>query len=70
MKYQILRATRNSGVYEGGTVLPLRTAQNGIRADRPGRRLLWREEGGDICAYLCREDMDDEDKAIARLRPA
>ena len=40
-----------------------------IRAEHPGRRIRWREEGSDVCAYLSAEDMEDADKAVARLRP-
>ncbi len=68
-KYQIKRSTSNAGEYVGGQIESLGKAKAIIRADRPGRRLRWRQEGDDICAYASVEDMADEDKAIARLRP-
>ena len=40
-----------------------------VRVRHPGR-LQWQSEGEDIGAYVSREDMHDEDKAVARLRPA
>lgn len=68
-KYQIKRSTRNAGEYIGDQVATLGAAKAIIRADRPGRTLRWQQEGDDICAYASAEDMADEDKAIARLRP-
>ncbi len=68
-KYRILRATRNTGQYIGDQIASLSKAKAIIRADRPGRKLRWQQEGDDICAYASVEDMTDEDKAVARLRP-
>ena len=67
--YRILCATRNSGMYAGDQVAPLEKSKRIVRGNKPGRRLRWREEGVDICAYASARDMDDEDKAVARLRP-
>jgi hypothetical protein len=70
MKVKILRATRNAGEYVGSHVTGLLTAQGMIMDERKGRRVVWRQEGDDICGYASNEDMSDEDKAIVRLRPA
>lgn len=67
-KYRILRSTRNAGEYVGDQTASLSAAKAIIRADRPGRKLRWRSEGNDICAYANTEDMADDDKAVARLR--
>jgi len=67
-EYRILRSTRNAGQYEGSQTASLAKAKAIISTARPGRKLRWRQEGDDICAYASAEDMTDEDKAIARLR--
>lgn len=70
MKYRILNTTRNAGQYVGDQVASLSAAKAIVRASRPERgRIRWRQEGDDICAYAGVEDMENEDKAMARLRP-
>lgn len=69
LEYRILKSTRNAGQYVGDRVASLSGAKTMIRAEHPGRRIRWREEGSDVCAYLSAEDMEDADKAVARLRP-
>jgi hypothetical protein len=67
--YRILWETPQAGVYTGsGDSMSLRAAQDTVRQQHGGR-LRWRVEGRDVCAYASIEDMDDEDKAVARLRP-
>lgn len=69
-KYRILRATRNAGEYVGDQTAALSEAKAIIRAERRNpATIVWRREGDDICAYAAKEDMHDEDKAVARLRP-
>ena len=68
-KYQILSSTRNAGQYDAGQIASLSTAKSIVRAERAGRKTYWRQEGDDVCAYAAREDMTDEDKAVARLCP-
>ena len=68
-KYRILESTRNSGSYTGDRIMSLSAAKEYVRERQTGR-LQWQSEGDDICAYVSRGDMHDEDKAVARLRPA
>lgn len=70
IEYRILKSTRNAGQYVGDRVASLSAAKTMIRAEHPGRRIRWREEGSDVCAYLSLAAMADEDNAVARLRPA
>lgn len=70
MKYQIQRATRNAGEYVAGESMALNGAKSTIRSEHPKYRMHWRQEGDEIAAYVSAEDMTDEDKAVARLRPA
>jgi hypothetical protein len=71
MKFQILNSTKNSGQYVAGKIAPsLSAAKAIIRAERAGRKTFWRQEGDDIAAYASPEDMSDEGKAVARVRPA
>lgn len=67
--YRILRSTKNSGQYAGDQTASLAKAKALVRAERGGETTYWQQEDGDVCAYASREDMSDEDKAIARLRP-
>lgn len=67
MKYRITKSTRNAGEYVGNQIASLSAAKAIIRAS--GGIVRWRHEGDDICAYASAQDMSDEDKAIARLRP-
>ena len=70
MKVQILKSTKDAGRYIAGqTAASLSAAKAIIRAERAGRKTYWQQEGGDVGAYAAREDMSDEDKAVARLRP-
>ncbi len=69
MRYKILTSTRNAGQYTEIGIASMTAAKAIIRASRQGRKLRWQREGDDICAYASTEDMADEDKAIARLRP-
>lgn len=66
---KILRSTRNAGQYVPGEIASVRSAKAIIRNERIGRKTIWKNEGDDIAAYASREDMSDEDKAVARLRP-
>ena len=69
-KYRILESTRNSGSYTTvDRIMSLSAAKEYVRERHPGR-LQWQSEGDDICAYASRGDMNDEDKAVARLRAA
>ena len=70
MHFKILTSTGNSGQYDTQHVTSLSAAKGWVRSHRhSGGRTYWRQEGDDICAYASRGDMDNEDKAIARLRP-
>jgi hypothetical protein len=70
MKIQILNSTNNAGQYVAGqTAASLGAAKAIVRAERAGRKTYWQQEGDDVAAYADREDMSDEDKAVARLRP-
>lgn len=66
--YAIFWATRNYGYYERGSEGTLDRCKRVIRREA-GCRLRWRQEGDEIAAYKCKEDMEDEDKAYARIRP-
>lgn len=71
MKWKIYWKTRGVGLYVAGSAgLSLRAAKAAVRRNHTVRRLRWREEGGDVCAYLSLAAMADEDNAVARLRPA
>ena len=70
MKVQILNSTKNAGQYVAGQIAASMSAAKAIiRAERAGRKTYWQQEGDDVAASASREDMGDEDKAIARVRP-
>ena len=70
MQYQILNTTRNSGQYVAGpTAASMDKAKAIVRAARAPRKTYWQVEGEDVAAYAAREDMIDEDRAVARIRP-
>ena len=70
MKVQVLNSTKNAGQYVAGqTAASMSAAKSIVRAARAGRKTYWQQEGDDVAAYAAREDMSDEDKAVARLRP-
>lgn len=66
--YKTLYATRNAGQFNSGSTGTLAACKRWVRA-ASGCRLRWREEGDDLVAYKSAEDMSDEDKAYARIRP-
>ena len=67
---QILNSTKNAGQYVAGQIAASVSAAKAIiRAERAGRKTYWQQEGDDVAAYASREDMSDEDKAVARVRP-
>lgn len=69
MKIQILNSTKNAGQYVAGKIAAsVNAAKAIIRAERAGRKTYWQQEGDEVAAYASREDMSDEDKAVARLR--
>ncbi len=71
-KYVTLYATRNSGQYKeagtAGTGGTLGACKRSVRA-AAGCRLRWQLEGEDLACYKHAEDMGDDNKAYARIRP-
>lgn len=61
-------STRNAGEFKAGQSGSLTACKRMVR-EAAGSRLRWRQEGDDLAAYKSAEDMADEDKAFARIRP-
>ena len=67
--YVTLYSTSNSGQYREAGSGTLDACKRSVRA-AAGCRLRWRQEGEDLSAYKHAEDMGDDNKAYARIRPS